>query len=224
MGTRPIPRASAGLPGLAALAALFLAGCASTGPSGVGDATGVRQYLDERTAVTVTATGTPLAFSREQPWLAAHGRDFLDAGLVEFNRAGKRTWYLRVAAWSTIDHREDDRLGQPDLARLWLAVDGEPMDLHAAAWSDGEMGLGDAPFGTPVAASLVAYYGLTRSQAAKVAGAGQLAITTDTGGSRAEFLPAAPGSGTLAGFASYLAGGAVASAAQARTNSAPNER
>lgn len=94
----------------------------------------------------------------------------------------------------------------------------------ATAWSGGEAGLGEQPFESPLESATVAYYPLTRSQAASIAAAGRLVIVTGWGAGRADDLPGASGPGTLAGFASHLARDKGPLPAQTRSADRANER
>ena len=66
--------------------------------------------------------------------LAANARDYLNIGVVETNRAGKRDYWLGVVAWSTIDR---SALAVPvplvKPGKLRLAWSEQSLDLLPAA-------------------------------------------------------------------------------------------
>lgn len=63
----------------------------------------LRSEIDPRTAVTTQSMGEPWVYAREATELAVHARDYLSVGVVEVNRQGRRTYFLGVVAWSTVD-------------------------------------------------------------------------------------------------------------------------
>ena len=85
--------------GLLALCGLLLVACAASDPRAV-------QYLDERTAATITRMDAPWIFAHESPQLAVHARDYLDMRAVDVNRSGQHRLYLQLDLWSTIDLSE----------------------------------------------------------------------------------------------------------------------
>jgi hypothetical protein len=54
------------------------------------------EYLDEVSAATVSAVGTPLVFARARPELAAHARDYVHLVAVDVNRAGRHDQWVLV--------------------------------------------------------------------------------------------------------------------------------
>jgi len=126
-----------------ALAAAILAGCAATAP-----ASGGREYLDEKTAATVTVGAAELVFARERPELAVHARDYLTLVPVDVNRSGAHAQYFVGYAWSTIDQRS--RAGPPSAPpRVELIADGRriPLAFHQGPLT--ELGIGEAPVPAP---------------------------------------------------------------------------
>jgi hypothetical protein len=91
----------------ATLVALFtagaLSGCGAEHPR-------AKEYLDPQTAVTVRVVAEPFIYAHDVPALAANVRDYLSVGAVELNNMGRRTYYLALVAWSTVDRK---RLGAP---------------------------------------------------------------------------------------------------------------
>ena len=83
-----------------AIALLAVGACASSPPDGS------RQYLDEKSAATVTVAEGSLVFARERPELAVHARDYLTIVPVDVNRMGTHVLYFYCFVWSTIDKRD----------------------------------------------------------------------------------------------------------------------
>jgi hypothetical protein len=98
-GTR-ISRPLSIVPATAALlAAILMAGCASEHPAGP------REYLDERTAATITVAGESLVFACDRPDLGVHARDYVTLTAVDVNTSGRHAMHLVGYAWSTLDKR-----------------------------------------------------------------------------------------------------------------------
>jgi len=77
-----------------------LAACAAT-PVELGPT----EYLDEKTAATVTTVRRPLVFARERRERAANTRDYVTLAAAAVNRSGKITYVLIAYIWSTVDMR-----------------------------------------------------------------------------------------------------------------------
>lgn len=125
-----------------AMVALAAGGCASQPPDSV------RQYLDERSAATVTVAAGSLVFARDRPELAVHARDYLTLVPVDVNRGGKHVLYFYGYIWSTIDKRRlpaaDDRTGQFE-----LVADGRRIPLVAVKAGPRDLGLAQRPVPAP---------------------------------------------------------------------------
>ena len=138
----------------------------------------VIEYLDQRTAVTVTRAAQPLTFSARQPLLGANARDLVYAGPVDINRMGEHSLYLWLAFGSLIGRSESPVPGQPTQAgvvHFW--VDGEPMELHRKATASGQIGAGRDPYPVGPAVTHEGYYPITTSQLARIAEANSLQLT-----------------------------------------------
>ena len=79
------------------------------------------EYLDEKSAATVTVVRHPLVLARERRELAANTRDYVTVAAAAVNRSGKITYVLIVYVWSTVDVRGAARAAAPDT--LVLAAD-----------------------------------------------------------------------------------------------------
>lgn len=87
------------------------------------------EFLDERTAVTVTVVDTPWLFARERRDVAVNARDYLTLVPVERNQAGRYSLALVVHAWSTIDTRVAGAPTAPGLPLVFV-VDGRDLRLQ----------------------------------------------------------------------------------------------
>ena len=140
------------------LATLALAGCAERDLWPV-------ERLDPNTAVNITIMADPWVYGHDVPMLAANARDYLNVGVVETNRAGKRDYWLGVVAWSTIDR---SALAVPvplvKPGKLRLAWPGQSLDLLPAAGGLAEVGTQKSIFAGPQGVHEDAWYALTAAQ------------------------------------------------------------
>lgn len=81
------------------LAGLLLNACAN----GSRTIENTREYLDPLTGVTITALAQPLILAHAEPRISNSLRDYLYVGPVEVNRMGKRSYYLWISPFSTLD-------------------------------------------------------------------------------------------------------------------------
>jgi hypothetical protein len=122
-----------------------LAACAATPANN-----GPTEYLDEKSAATVTVVRQPIVFARERRDLAANTRDYVTVAAAAVNRSGKITYVLIVYVWSTVDVRgaprhtaadtlvlaADDRRLRFDLAGTRAADQGIAVPVHAPPGQD----------------------------------------------------------------------------------------
>lgn len=129
-----------------------------------------KERLDPKTAVHLTIMAEPWVYAHDVPMLAANARDYLNIGVVETNRAGKRDYWLGVVAWSTIDR---SGLGVPAPlvrpGRVTLAWQATTLELHPAPGGLSEIGTRKAVFAEAQAAHADAWYRLSKSQLAGLA-------------------------------------------------------
>jgi hypothetical protein len=118
-----------------------LAACAAAAPA----KDGPLEYLDEKTAATVTAVRQPIVFARERRELAVHMRDYVTLAAAAVNRSGKISYVLIAYFWSTLDVRgaphsvaadaiviaADDRRLQFSLSGTGAAAQGIALPVHA---------------------------------------------------------------------------------------------
>jgi hypothetical protein len=130
-------------PAATALVAVFcglvVTGCATQNESAS------REYLDERTAATVTVAGGGLVFARARPEYAVNARDYLTLVPVDVNRAGTHVLYFYGYVWSTIDKPA----GSEALAQFELIADGRRIPLAPSTAAPRALGFGDPPVKLP---------------------------------------------------------------------------
>jgi hypothetical protein len=118
-----------------------------------------RERLDPKTAVHATIFAEPWVYAREVPMLAANARDYLNIGVAEMNRAGERTYWLGVVAWSTIDRRSQAAGGAAP-ARILLQWSDSGIELAAAPGGRTAVGLSQPAFLGPAESFADAWYPL----------------------------------------------------------------
>lgn len=143
---------------------LLLNGCSSTQP------VAPRTWLDERTAVTVTAQSDPAVLAREEHMRAINVRDYAQLGAVETNRMGARQLYLVLVSWSTIDRSavEQER-SEADFSRITLYADDRPIELTRAAPAREELGFARRPFEHPAPGAREIYFAAGRGDLQSIA-------------------------------------------------------
>ncbi len=160
---------------LAMVVGLLLASCGTGAPN-----RRAAEYLDEGTSATIARVDEPVTFFSDDPARAANARDYIQAAPLLVNQLGKRSWWLWLGLWSTIDRGVIGAAAEPGgLAKVVLLVDGEPMELDAGAGVDSVPGVSQRPYSTPVATAKNVYLPLTGSQLARLGRASSIAIRTD---------------------------------------------
>lgn len=102
-----------------------------------------REYLDEKTAVTITTASKPMVFAHERPDLATHSREYVTLAAAAVNRSGAIEYYLFVYLWSTVDRR-----GAPESTaaadELTITADDRQIRPQLFGHSPQEAGAGSA--------------------------------------------------------------------------------
>lgn len=158
----------------AVLAAVLLASCGSGAPN-----RRAAEYLDESTSATITRAESPIVLYSEDPARAANARDYLYLAPLVVNQSGRRTCWLWLGAWSTIDRGAAGGDAQRAvIADVTLIVDGEPMELAMAERNGQIPGIGQLPYATPVATATDIILPLTGSQLERLSHAGGILVYT----------------------------------------------
>lgn len=180
----------------AAVAAALVASCGTADP--------VRrpgEYLDDATGATITRVEQPFVLFSDDPARAANARDYISAAPLAVNQSGRRSWWLWLGLWSTIDRGVsvgDARLA--DVAAIQLIVDGEPMELDLGGRVDRIPGVTTIPYAAPVATARPFILPLTGSQVTRLGRGTSILIRTELAGGAALLWEPWIGSGNWTGF------------------------
>ena len=151
-GQRPIVRKT--LTAAAILAVIVTCGCASR------QATGPREYLDERTAATITVAGEAMVFAYDRPELGVNARDYVTLTAVDVNTSGRHALHLVGYAWSTLDKRG---VAEGD-SRYEIVADDRTLPLQAMPEGFRSIGLNEPPIPVPSRAAVPLTAPVTRDQ------------------------------------------------------------
>ena len=162
-------------PQLITLALCLLASACSTTRSGV------RSWVDEKTAVTVTAQQRPMVFYRDDIQSGVNIYDFADLGAFEVNQSGRRTQYLCLVLWSTVTRSDEHQSKVEDeFSTLVVWADDQPMTFKRFSQSRDMVHLGDQAFKRSAANARESYYEVSLAQLATLAAAKTLRIAPST--------------------------------------------
>ena len=131
-----------------------LAGCASEQPHGP------REYLDERTAATITVAGESMVFAYDRPDLGVNARDYVTLTAVDVNTAGRHATHLVGYAWSTLDKRA---VKESD-SRYEIVADDRTLPLQAMPDGFRSIGVNEPPIPVPSRDALPLTAPVTRDQ------------------------------------------------------------
>lgn len=153
-----------------ALLSLLLIGCASSGYE-------ARSWLDNESAVTITAQKAPVVLYGEDFAAGVNVHDYIEMGCFETNRAGARKLYLGMVLWSTVN-RTPEQLAQSDagFAQITLQADDRPIPLNRIEQGRESIGLSTPIFKLPAPGTREAYYEIDAAQFAALAEARTLTL------------------------------------------------
>ena len=157
-----------------------IAGCASSEEP-------TRQFLDERTGVTVTRSNAPVVFYRENPAFAAYARKMVHVGPIKVNRTGAYRYYLWLGIWNTMEAPDNDR-ARDVFESITIFADGEPMLLELIGSTPNAIGASRPVYLKPVSSAADAYYEVTADQIRLIAEAQDIRLRT-SGASPRDYLP-----------------------------------
>ncbi|MBL8200396.1 MAG: hypothetical protein JNK40_05425 [Chromatiales bacterium] len=181
--------------------AVLVAACGTGAPNQRGT-----EYLDDATGATITRVDQPFVLFSDDPARAANARDYISVAPLAVNQSGKRSWWLWLGLWSTIDRGVsvgDARLA--DVAAIQLIVDGEPMELDLAAATGRIPGVTGLPYAAPVGTARTLVLPLTGSQVTRLGRGNGIVIRTQlTSGAALVWQPWI-GSGAWTHFAELAA-------------------
>jgi hypothetical protein len=147
----------------------------------------VREYVDETTAASITASAGVLIFARERTDLAVNARDYVTLVPVEINRSGKRACFWSGYLWSTIDRRNR----QPWLAEgddLVLLADGRPLPLRISGKTLKDQGAAEPITPSPARNAIPVLFPATVEEIAYVAHATEVRIELLHAGTNETFV------------------------------------
>jgi len=163
---------------LPAVVLLLLAACSSGGAM-------LPNKLDPQTGVTVTFSGTPLVFYRDESGRAAHARNYVHLGPLEVNRSGSYRYFLWLGIWNTM--QDAAVVGSRDgFESIVIFADGEPLSLDVSGWTPAAIGASESAYLKPVSSAADAYYEVTVDHLRLIAASGDLRLQT-TGSSPRNF-------------------------------------
>ena len=127
-------------PAMLALATLLLSACVNSSRQSENS----REYLDPLTGVTITALAQPLILAHAEPRISSSLRDYLYVGPVEVNRMGKRSYYLWISPFSTLD--------RPPISfnRITLKTDSAAAELDLPASRGNVAEIKTPPYARPL--------------------------------------------------------------------------
>ncbi len=180
--TSELDRSLRGLGRLAVVAIALASGACASPPSD-----GPRQYLDEKSAATVTVARDALVFARDRPEFAVHARDYLTVVPIDVNRMGSHATYFYCYAWSTIDKRSSIARGGAS-AQFEIIADGRRIPLVPVNSTARELGLAEPPIGAPSGSARLLIARTDRQTLALVANAGELSAAELNDGLREPYV------------------------------------
>lgn len=190
------------VPRIAFLAVLALAagGCAAEARRGQ-----PHEYLDERTAATITAVDQPLVFARERTDLAANARDYVTLAAAAVDRGGKVQYVLIAYGWSTVDSRlSQERPPLPDT--VVVAADDRRLLFAHPSGSPADAGIA-RPVGAPPGPARTPYvFGTDLATLRYLAAARHLSLRLSVGEGAPVYEIWADGRAALGAWAQALEG------------------
>jgi len=150
---------------------MLMTACSTTG-------SGVRSWVDDKTAVTVTAQQRPMVFYRDDFQSGVNIYDFADLGAFEVNEAGKRQRYLCLLLWSTVARTSEYQSKiEADFSTLVIWADDQPLSFKRFTQNREMVHLGDVAFKRSASSGLEGYYEISLEQLAALAAAKTLRIS-----------------------------------------------
>jgi len=140
---------------------------------------GVRNWVDENTAVSVTAQQRVMTFYRDDIQSGVNINEFADLGAFEVNQSGKRHQYLYLQLWSTAGRSAEIQAKlEDDFSTLVIWADDQAVTLQRFTQNHEVVHLGDLAFKRSSADAHEGYYEITLPQLATLVAAKTLRIAT----------------------------------------------
>jgi len=157
-----------------------IAGCSASQPM-------VSERLDEKTAVTITNTRTPLIMSPDAYFSDANAREYVQIGAIEVNRMGTREHFLWLGIWD-IDHINSDAEKPLGYDTIQLLADGQSIPLRVHGWTHNSIGASTSSYKKIFAEDVDAYYKINLEQLEALNSAVAVKLRT-TSATPKEFIP-----------------------------------
>lgn len=163
----------------------------------------VREYVDEITAASITASTDTLLFARERTDLAVNARDYITLIPVEINRTGTRTCFWSGYLWSTIDRRgRQSWLAEGD--ELVLLADGRPIRLRSSGKTLEDQGAAQPISPSPARTAIPVLFPATPEEIAYVAHAAEVRVALLHSGTSESFVLWKGRPGALRAFSEHI--------------------
>lgn len=154
------------------IVALIAGGCASTGSS-------VRSWIDEQTAVTVTAQKKAMVFYREDFQAGVNIYDYANLGAFDVNRAGTHRRYLCLALWSTLARTPEQQVKlETAFANLAVWADDQLLTFRRVTQNREMLNIVQPVFKPPSTTVQENYYEVSTGQLSILALAHELRIAS----------------------------------------------
>ena len=123
----------------------------------------VRSWVDEQTAVSVTAQRNALTFFRRDVQASGKLVNFADLGALEINQVGKRHQYLCLLEWITAPIVRKSRVVE-DFSTLVVWADDQPLTFQRYTQNREMLHLSDIPYKRHTYNVIESYYEVTLEQ------------------------------------------------------------
>jgi hypothetical protein len=172
---------------------LTLTACAMT------PAVAPREYLDERTAATITMVAQPWIFNRDH---ARPQLDFVHLYAIDVNRMGDHRKYLAVVKyWPAPEHEELIDVSPV----LEVDVGDQPVRFKAVEEDARELGIGQPLDAAAPRSAKIWLYPVESNALKRIAGADSLSVALLTDGTRASYSVWRDGRAELSEFSTLAA-------------------
>lgn len=157
---------------IVAIATVLITGCATGGSS-------VRSWIDEQTAVTVTAQKKAMVFYREDFQAGVNIYDYANLGAFDINRAGAHRRYLCLALWSTLARTEEQQAKlETAFANLVIWADDQPLTFKRVTQNREMLNVVQPVFKLPSSEVQENYYEVSTGQLSILALAHELRVAS----------------------------------------------
>lgn len=176
-----------------------LAGCATGNHA-------VRTWVDEQTAVAVTAQKRAMVFYRDDSKAGTHINDFADLGALEVDQSGVRHQYLCLLLWSTLARTPQQQQQVEDaFANLVIWADDQPLTFKRLTQNHDMLNLSSPAFKQSAFDVRESYYEITPAQLNTLAAAKELRVApANQSSSESPYHPWRDEHDSLAAFAAEV--------------------